>query len=548
MVFKLIKNLLSPKPNSIGTLYKNTHVILSQATFSIFNDTLLFTAQTSKSFPFNSIKDVQINTGTVNSLSFTMKNESYIFMTMQNLENFRNSLPIKKEEVLMKLKGSYYIYVPEKGIFETEEENADVVIVKECDSEKSFLKIKNRDVLLHEEEIDGQSTFRTQGDNRFIWNVRYRDSFYTFCLRFKNRVEFLEFVSKYTTRTNKVDNPDEYMVGEECEREEHEEEDDYTGIFESSEDEEKNNYLCTSKDRAFVSRGSSIGVFNIGDEVEFQSSIKNLKFGHSIEPDKMVSHDSTVYILDKNDKASIYRLDLERGKIVENYEFQDNIQDFFDAEKLQSGPIVSVSEKGLYKFDPRINQVVSKNVYKTNNHFRCGMSTEDGKLAVASANGNLRLYDNLEKRAKMLLPGYGDEILGVDRSSNGRYVLCTCKTYILLYDLNTDGKPVPKRLYIKPEHISYMKESISFTPAVFSTDGDDSILAGTGHYVITWMLPDVLKGIYFNYHIKKYSDLVVGEQFNDKKIVVALKDDIKMTRISGMKNPEKIVRERRGKR
>lgn len=485
-----------------------------------------------------------------------MNNEYYIFLTSQNLESLRADIPVKNEDVVMNLKGEYSIFIPEKGVFECSEENAQITIVRDNENgiQKCFLKIKSNEELLHEEEIDGSSTFRTQKNNKFVWNVKYKDSFYTFSLQFKNRIDFLEFVSKYTTNTNKMENPEDTNV-EFYEDREHEleddmnHEDDYTGIFESSEEDEKNNFLCIERDKAFVSRGTSIGVFNVDNEINFLSHIKNLNYGHNIVPEKMISdNNSSIFMLDKNDSNSIYKLDLDRGKVVESYEFDDKIQDFFEAEKFKSGSLVSVSENALYKLDPRINKVVSENVYKTNNKFRCGMSTESGKLAVASANGSLRLYDNLEKRAKMLLPGYGDEILGVDRSGDGRFVICTCKSYILFYDMNVEGKPKPTKLYVKPEHIAYMKESIIFTPAVFSTDGNDSILVGTGHYAITWYLSDVLSGLLFNYHIKKYSDYVVGERFKDNNIIVALKDDVKMTGLINMKNPEKIVKERRDRR
>ena len=60
--------------------------------------------------------------------------------------------------------------------------------------------------------------------------------------------------------------------------------------------------------------------------------------------------------------------------------------------------------------------------------------------------------------------------------------MATCKTYLLLIDtligdgkykgslgfdrsFPADSKPVPRRLQLKPEHVAYMNEAVSFTPA-----------------------------------------------------------------------------------
>ena len=122
--------------------------------------------------------------------------------------------------------------------------------------------------------------------------------------------------------------------------------------------------------------------------------------------------------------------------------------------------------------------------YAVKNDFSCGATTGAGELAVASAKGEIRLFNKLDKRAKTLLPMFGDPILGVDTTENGKFILATCKTYLLLIntELNdgsgtgftksmggAEDKPIPKRLQLKPEHVAYMGSAPSFTPARFST-------------------------------------------------------------------------------
>jgi hypothetical protein len=131
--------------------------------------------------------------------------------------------------------------------------------------------------------------------------------------------------------------------------------------------------------------------------------------------------------------------------------------------------------------------------YTSKNDFSAATTTESGRVAVASNKGDIRLFDQIGKNAKVswtrpelttqtALPALGDPIVGVDVSADGRWLVATCKTYILLIDtLIGDGrykgslgfdrsfpaesKPLPRRLQLKPEHIAYMTEPVSFTPA-----------------------------------------------------------------------------------
>jgi hypothetical protein len=175
--------------------------------------------------------------------------------------------------------------------------------------------------------------------------------------------------------------------------------------------------------------------------------------------------------------------------------------------------------------------------YATKNDFSAAATTESGKLAVASNKGDIRLFDQIGKNAKVrgsihfraahqqtALPALGDPIIGVDVSADGRWLVATCKTYLLLIDLligdgrykgslgfdrsfPADSKPIPRRLQLRPEHVAYMKNPVSFTPAKYVTyrrayfsclaDGrfntgpqetEKTIITSTGNYVVTCML------------------------------------------------------------
>lgn len=120
--------------------------------------------------------------------------------------------------------------------------------------------------------------------------------------------------------------------------------------------------------------------------------------------------------------------------------------------------------------------------YTTKNDFSAAATTESGKIAVASNKGDIRLFDQIGKNAKTALPALGDPIIGVDVSADGRWLVATCKTYLLLIDtligdgrykgslgfdrsFPADSKPIPRRLQLRPEHVAYMRDPVSFTPA-----------------------------------------------------------------------------------
>ena len=214
---------------------------------------------------------------------------------------------------------------------------------------------------------------------------------------------------------------------------------------------------------------------------------------------------------------------------------------------------IGLNSNSIFRIDPRLPGTkrveTEMKSYAVKNDFSCGATTGSGELAVASAKGELRLFNKLDKRAKTLLPMFGDPILGVDTTESGKLILATCKTYLLLINTElTDGsgatgftksmggsesKPVPKRLQLKPEHVAYMGSAPSFTPARFSTGQSEerAIITSSGPYVITWNLRRVKQGHLYDYQIKKYEDVVVADNFRygqDRSIVVTLPENVTM--------------------
>jgi len=226
------------------------------------------------------------------------------------------------------------------------------------------------------------------------------------------------------------------------------------------------------------------------------------------------------------------------------------------------------SRNALFRIDPRVsgNKLVDSELkqYVTKNDFFAAATTDKGYIAVASNKGDIRLFDRLGINAKTHLPALGEPILGIDVSANGKWILATCRTYLLLVDaelsegkyagklgfekgFGKDQKPKPRRLALTPSHVAQFQQEtkapISFTTAKFNTGLDaneTSIITSTGPFIITWNMNKVIKGSKDAYTIKRYAEDVKADNFefgSDKNVIVALPDFVDMVAKGSFKKP-----------
>lgn len=222
-------------------------------------------------------------------------------------------------------------------------------------------------------------------------------------------------------------------------------------------------------------------------------------------------------------------------------------------------PFVGASQNALYRVDPRVsgNKMVDSDLkqYTSKNAFSSLATTESGYIAVASDKGDIRMFDRLGINAKTHIPALGEPIIGLDVSADGRWVLATCRTYLLLIDsLQKDGKnqgklgfersfakdskPQPRRLALQPAHVAQFqhetKKPLSFTPARFNTgveSEETSIITATGPFIVTWSLKKIVAGRKDPYTIKRYEEDVKADNFrfgSDKNVIVALPNEVNM--------------------
>lgn len=571
MVFKLIKSVLKKNVNYQGDLISNKEIIEKNCILQL-DDTILIFSQKYK-FDLINIKNLKYKD---KSLYFTYDQTKYRFTCILDLKDLFNKLhPLTTEnEVLFTTKDFIYkIYNTKTSSFVQVDKDLVLEIIK--DLGLFYLKLETDDDIIHFEEITTETQYYIDNkNNTFVWSVLKEGSWYTFSISFDSNLTYLEFISKYVSSTYKAEENEEYfkkMEEDNCNYGSNEENE---VIFESLEEEGdeygegevvdlnnledkndhlgKNEHLVVGNGRAFVTRESSVGVFeNTNEGLEFKENLSGIMKNPA---KKIISHDNckTLIYLDKNDNKILHKIDLDRADVVESWNVNRNINDYFDGSKLvDSETLIGLSDYSVFRIDPRTKEKVTQSKeYKTKNEFMCGMSTSNGHVAVASKNGDLRLYDKIDKRAKSLLPGFGDEVKYVDVTSSGENIICTCKNYLLLYSVDGNyknqvgkDKPVPKKLTLRPEHLAYINEEINFTPAKFSTDKhEDSIITSTGKFVVKWNLKDVLEGKVYSYQLSRCSDLVVADNFEfgvNDNIIVTMPDDVKSLKGSVLRRPNK---------
>lgn len=333
-------------------------------------------------------------------------------------------------------------------------------------------------------------------------------------------------------------------------------------------------------DRSFVVRGSKIGVFKHtpNNKLEFSTNISKVETpgGKLFSPNKVMLHneDNNMILQNENDPNKLFRMDLEYGKVVDEWKIHDDIPAITFAPENKFAQMTSeptflgISRNALYRVDPRLsgNKLVDSQLkqYVSKNEFSSVATTEKGHIAVASNKGDIRLFDRLGINAKTHIPALGEAIIGLDVSADGRWVLATCRTYLLLIDaMQKEGKnegklgfeksfaatskPQPRRLALMPEHVAQFAyetgKGVSFTPAKFNAgqnSEETSIITATGPYVIEWNLKKVLGGRKEPYKIKRYADTVKADDFrfgSDSNVIYALPNEVNMLQKEKLKRP-----------
>lgn len=579
-----IKKMFTKKASSEGSL-KVQEEEFKNITITLEGQNINITQYDPPSIPISAISDLQFNH---NTLSFIFDNKKFSLELSNGESIYQKLKPLVTDKFIFKASDvKYYIYNSSTRKFEKSDGLFTVKIIFDSNY---FIRIEDDRAIQHYEQI-GTNTqyYMDQTNHSFVWSVFNEGIFHTFCIEFSENLSFLEFSSKYVeccyrtvnydvpggdfkyfeniafisnnplnnknnknndplvnnkTNNDPIINNNGNDINEEDDWMDFEDEEPINSSF--NKDDNQNKHLIMGNNQVFITRGSSLGVFDIDrDDLKFRTHIQNTLD----DPKKIITHsgEQNLLILDKDKRDTLQILDLNRGEIIERWDVDENMNDYFHGTKYNNeGTLIGVSDYSLFRIDPRMkDKIAEKNTYKTKNEFSCGIATDRGDVAVASSKGDLRLYNKIDKRAKSLLPGFGDEIIGIDSSKDGSMILCTCKNYILMFNVGADyskpvgkDKPAPKRLQLKPQHLSLIKEEILFTTAKFDQD-DSVIVTSTGRFVVKWSVSDVKNGDIYNYSLKALYDVIVDENFirNGDDIVVALPNDVKKVTEKDLRKP-----------
>ena len=499
----------------------------------------------------------------------------------------------------------FFIFDSSTNIFALKTKNTKAIITKDSRTSafRFFIKDVEGDSILHEQKIDPDGTIHTDRPSKsFIW-CHFTDvgQVWTYSLRFGEASSLMSLSNAFGQAIYEILNQEKiskadtkYLLnpfggGNEIEMteapplsvssSESESEIDRTEDSELSEEEtyragyggtEKYSNLAIGykNDRSFVAKGSNIGIFYTDDDRLIHSTDLKVKFHKQpFSPNKMMLHqgDSSLLLMNPQDTHNIFKMDLERGEVVESWKIDENrdVANILPSSKysqMTDDPtLIGLNDNSIFRIDPRLpgtKRVESESkTYVVKNKFSCGATTGRGELAVGSQKGEIRLFNALDKRAKSLLPGFGDPIIGIDVTESGRWIVATCKTYLLLINtemegndkngfqtsISTKGHP-PIRLSLRPEHVAYIGAPLCFTPARFSTGAAEerSIITSSGPFVITWGLRRIQQGKLFDYAIKRYEDSVVADSFRygqEQSIVVALPEYVTMVSKKSLSAP-----------
>lgn len=212
-----------------------------------------------------------------------------------------------------------------------------------------------------------------------------------------------------------------------------------------------------------VYRNYNRGIHNKGVSVRFDGG--SSKIGSNSTPKKalLMREETNMMLMSplkdgKPQAAGVQQLDIETGKIVTEWKFEKDGTDITmrditnDTKGSQLDPsestFLGLDDNRLCQWDMRDRSGIVQNIVKgdspvlhwTQGHqfsrgtnFQCFASTGDGSIVVGSLDGKIRLYSKTSMRqAKTAFPGLGSPITHVDVTYDGKWILGTTDTYLIL--------------------------------------------------------------------------------------------------------------------
>ena len=335
-------------------------------------------------------------------------------------------------------------------------------------------------------------------------------------------------------------------------------------VIDSYKGETKNRQMTQAfkYDKAFLIKDdNTINILNLEEgENNFNNNTSFIPFKNNenvqISDAKMFNGDNQILFKDKINKDTLWQYDINKESIVQEWKCGDNgakLIDFTHSQKLgQLSPycdIYGINKNKIFSMDGRVNRknkIVEDKIYGpgSSKDFTCIATPQFEAFAIGSKDGNIRLYNDINKNAKTLIPCFGDPIISIDITKNGDYLLVTCEKYLMLINTRGDhdenaftvtlkrAKRKPITLKLSPEDVVNKKlGEDNYTPAKFDinkTTNETIITSSLGPYIIVWNLEQVKKGILNSYQIKNVNEYVIGNttKFDKNKLIVTMPNKV----------------------
>ncbi|XP_055835442.1 protein CYPRO4 [Solanum dulcamara] len=242
----------------------------------------------------------------------------------------------------------------------------------------------------------------------------------------------------------------------------------------------------------------------------------------------------------KPHSRGLHQFDIETGKVVSEWKFEKDGTDITmrditnDSKGAQMDPsgstFLGLDDNRLCRWDMRdrhgmVQDLVNESTpvlnwtqghqFSRGTNFQCFATTGDGSIVVGSLDGKIRLYSSSSMRqAKTAFPGLGSPITHVDVTYDGKWILGTTDTYLILIctlfiDKNGSTKTgfagrmgnkisAPRLLKLNPLD-SHMAGANKFRSAQFSWVTENGkqerhLVATVGKFSVIWNFQQVKDG------------------------------------------------------
>ncbi|KAL3350598.1 hypothetical protein AABB24_023165 [Solanum stoloniferum] len=236
--------------------------------------------------------------------------------------------------------------------------------------------------------------------------------------------------------------------------------------------------------------------------------------------------------------TGLHQLDIETGKVVTEWKFEKDGTDITmkditnDTKGSQLDPsestFLGLDDNRLCQWDMRDKKGIVQTLANTSSpvlnwtqghqfsrgtNFQCFATTGDGSIVVGSLDGKIRLYSKTSMRqAKTAFPGLGSPITHVDVTYDGKWILGTTDTYLILICTlftDKDGKtktgftgrmgnkiPAPRLLKLTPVDAHMAGANNKFHGGHFSWVTESGkqerhLVAAVGKFSVIWNFQQV---------------------------------------------------------